>query len=158
MTSPLVCCGAGRSQIDRRTSARRSITGTPRRAVIRASVSAHPGLTPDLKQRPDTELGTSGIEVEPSRIRPEGAVTNQPRASPWDYEVKCASSPERAAKWYGVVSPFQGTRINVRTEPRAMPWASLFGPLQGKTRRARVLLALSPISTGILAVSRSVEF
>ena len=85
------------------------------------------------KQRPDTELEASGFEGEPSRLRPEGAATNQPRASPWDYDVKCASSPERAAQWYGVVSPFQGSRINVQTDPGAMPRADLFGPFRTKS-------------------------
>jgi plasmid stabilization system protein ParE len=37
-----------------------------------------------LYQPPDTELEASGFEVQPSRLRPEGPATNQPRASPWD--------------------------------------------------------------------------
>ena len=47
MQLSLVSCGAGRSSINRRTSARRAVSGTPRPTVTRASVSAPPGLTTD---------------------------------------------------------------------------------------------------------------
>jgi len=47
----------------------------------------------EFLQRPDAELETSGIEVEPSRIRPLGAVTNQPRASPWRDEKLALPCP-----------------------------------------------------------------
>ena len=40
----LVSCGAGRSTINRRTSARRTVTGTPRRTVTLTTVSAPPVL------------------------------------------------------------------------------------------------------------------
>ena len=43
----LVSFGAGRSTILRRSSARRTVSGPPRRSVTRASVSAPPGLTID---------------------------------------------------------------------------------------------------------------
>jgi len=39
--------GAGRSSLNRRTSARRSVSGTPRRSVTASAVSAPPGLIPD---------------------------------------------------------------------------------------------------------------
>jgi hypothetical protein len=39
-------------------------------------------------QRPNMEREATGFEVEPARLRPKGAATNQPRASPWDYEVQ----------------------------------------------------------------------
>jgi eukaryotic-like serine/threonine-protein kinase len=44
----LVCFGAGRSTFLRRASARRSVSGTPRRTAARTTVSAPPGLTTDL--------------------------------------------------------------------------------------------------------------
>ena len=48
MKRTLVSFGAGRSTIIRRTSARRTVTGTPRRTVALTSASAPPGLTTDL--------------------------------------------------------------------------------------------------------------
>src|SRR5262249_26790040 len=41
----LVSFGAGRSTSDRRMSARRTVTGSPRRTVAPTTVSAPPGLT-----------------------------------------------------------------------------------------------------------------
>src|SRR5438132_6671997 len=60
--------------------------------------------------------------------RPEGAATNQPRATPWD-RVGCRDlSPERAKHRWPRVAPFQGLRSVRRLGPRALPWADLFGP------------------------------
>ena len=47
MTQALVSFGAGRSSINRRPSARRTVTATPRRSVAVTTVSAPPGLTTD---------------------------------------------------------------------------------------------------------------
>jgi formylglycine-generating enzyme required for sulfatase activity len=44
MRKSLVCSGAGRPAIYRRSSARRTVSGTPRRAVSRTTVSAPPAL------------------------------------------------------------------------------------------------------------------
>jgi hypothetical protein len=49
MKRTLVCSGAGRSSINRRTSARRSVTGTPRRSVTRSTASVPPGPTPETR-------------------------------------------------------------------------------------------------------------
>jgi hypothetical protein len=40
--------------------------------------------------------------------RPEGASTNQPRATPWDCTNQPRSCPERAKQGDAVVTPFQG--------------------------------------------------
>ena len=66
-------------------------------------------------------------------ILPRRGRTDQPRASPWDHEVKPDSSPERAAQGHGDVSPLQGSAINRRPEPRALPWADLWLPLRGES-------------------------
>ncbi len=124
----------------------------PRRRSNRSKMARHNNI-----QWTDSELETSGIEVGPSNLRPEGAKTYQPRATPWDDGVERASSPERAAQWYGFVSPIQGSRINVQTDPMAMPWADMFWSLQDKIRRARVLVLFSPISVGSLTPCRAID-
>ena len=113
------------------------------------------------KQRPDTELEASGFRIRPSRLRPKEGVTDPPGPSPRDSEVKCARSPERAAQWHGFVSPLQGSRINVHTDPRAMPWADSFGPFRTKSEDRKSWLhfrSLGPSavfgSTSCVPVSR----
>jgi hypothetical protein len=62
----LVSCGAGRSTINRRTSARRTVTGTRRRTVTRTTVSAPPALGAErlmLPQRPKPGAGSSTLGV-----------------------------------------------------------------------------------------------
>src|SRR5271166_5440081 len=75
----------------------------------------------EKKHRSDTELEASGLVGETPGVRPAGAATNQPRATPWDHEFIRTSSPERAAQESGVVSPFQGLDRNTRPKPRALP-------------------------------------
>jgi hypothetical protein len=58
-------------------------------------------------------------------ILPRRGRTDQPRATPWDREVKPTSSPERAGHGPSDVSPFQGSGIDIRPDPRALPWADL---------------------------------
>jgi hypothetical protein len=53
MRRTLVCFGAGRSTINRRTSARRAGTGAPRRSMAPTKASAPPGLTTELQQLVD---------------------------------------------------------------------------------------------------------
>ena len=94
--------------------------------------------------------------------RPEGAATNQPRATPWDCADHPRSSPERARQGDAFVTPFQGfwhVRIPI---PRALPWAFLCGPFgansktaQHQKARARGLLPESSpaLRVGMMAVA-----
>ena len=70
-------------------------------------------------------------------ILPRRGRTDQPRATPWDHEVRPTSSPERAAQGHGDVSPFQGSGLDIRPDPRALPWADLWLPLRGDRQRCR---------------------
>jgi len=70
-------------------------------------------------------------------ILPRRGRTDQPRATPWDLEVKPTSSPERAGHGPSDVSPFQGSGIDIRPDPRALPWADLWLPLRGDRQRCR---------------------
>jgi hypothetical protein len=64
--------------------------------------------------------------------RPEGAATNQPRATPWDCANQPRSCPERAKQGARFVAPLQGFGYIRIPIPRALPWDFLSGPLQGK--------------------------
>jgi len=70
-------------------------------------------------------------------IVPRRGRTNQPRASPWNHQVRENSSPERAAQCSGDGSPFQGSGIHIRPAPRTLPWADLWLPLRGERPRYR---------------------
>ena len=64
----LACFGAGRSTINRRTSARRTVTGTPRRTVTRTTVSAPPVLGDRISilLRRNSRAGFLSRRVQPS--------------------------------------------------------------------------------------------
>src|SRR5437016_4498511 len=70
-------------------------------------------------------------------ILPRRGRTGQPRATPWDRDVELTSSPVRARHGASDVSPFQGSGIDIRPDPRALPWADLWLPLQGDRQRCR---------------------
>jgi hypothetical protein len=74
--------------------------------------------------------------------RPEGAVTNQPRATPWDHVQQPGPSTESAiqnsvlggtasSQEPRIVAPFQGIPFLGIPVPRALPWAGMLFPLRG---------------------------
>ena len=84
-------------------------------------------------------------------FRPEGAPTNQPRATPWERYRFTPASPERAKQIVSrlarshVVSPFQGFPTRAHRNPGrrcALPWADLWLPLRGEGNRAALRFAL----------------
>src|SRR6478736_1323615 len=86
----------------------------------------------------DTDILSESIARIPGMgILPRRGRTDQPRATPWDREVKPTSSPERAAHEPSHVSPFQGSGIDIRPDPRALPWADLWLPLRGDRQSCR---------------------
>jgi hypothetical protein len=123
----------------------------PQREVSGGTARSGPILTrraSDGSSSSDT-AGTGSIptrrasfDVAPSGRRPEGPVTNQPRASPWDQVQQLRPSPERAkqnsvfhrgsdvvrAENCGALSGMRFLGIPV---PRAMPWADMSFPLRG---------------------------
>src|SRR5262245_11345985 len=80
MKRPLVSSGAGHSTGSRRTSARRSVTGTSRPAGAPVSVSAPPGLIPDplhCSTTPASDFGHAYFPYKPSwcgRVHPPSAI------------------------------------------------------------------------------------
>ena len=91
--------------------------------------------------------------LEERTIRPNGAVTCKPRATPWEPYGTNRASPERAKDLPPFVGlnilfrPFRasaGARIRSRLVresvlalfPRALPWAVMFAPLQGENHAA----------------------
>ena len=83
------------------------------------------------------------FEVALSVLRPEGAATNQPRASPWDpgdhppspalkgRHTEAGAGKERAC------TALSGLAIGGNPHrPRAVPWADLWLPLRGEISQA----------------------
>src|SRR5437867_10788982 len=86
-----------------------------------------------------------GFEVVLSVLRPEGAATNQPRASPWDpgdpppspalngRHTEAGAGKERA--WTALSGLAVGGNPH---HPRAVPWADLWRPLRGEISQAQL--------------------
>jgi len=80
--------------------------------------------------------------LEERTIRPNGAVTCKPRATPWEPYDTNRASPERAKDLPPFVGlnvlfrPFRALVIVALLFPRALPWAVLFAPFQGEKHAA----------------------
>ena len=108
------------------------------------------GVTRSLAQ-PDSNRRPPGSppRSDTSNRRPEGARTNQPRATPWELVVDPPSSPIGAKQFLPFPQERPGTSIPWRLPlqgcaaltglalprlpcPRALPWADLLRPLRGR--------------------------
>ena len=73
-------------------------------------------------------------------FRPEGAKTNQPRATPWGWRTTKDLRPERATQSGRIclcVAP-TGLRRHRLSPPRALPWAGISLPLRGERQNAQI--------------------
>ena len=115
-----------------------------------ASQACRPARTPAADEGRDRTDRAATAQVAPtvpkngvyskdtgSGISPRRGRTDQPRATPWVPDVRPTSSPERAGQGHGDVSPFQGSGLANRPEPRALPWADLWLPLRGDRQEPR---------------------
>jgi len=79
-------------------------------------------------------------------LRPEGAKTNQPRATPWDRGTVGFPRPERAPQVPLArlcVAPSGLAALRVRF-PRALPWADMWLPLRGEDKMLALGAGLRP--------------
>ena len=92
-----------------------------------------------------TPTRRASFDVAPSVRRPEGAVTNQPRATPWEHVQQPIPSPDGAKQnsvFHGRLRrrdsrdlwrPYRARVLGIAA-PRALPWAGLSFPLRGGIR------------------------
>jgi hypothetical protein len=69
-------------------------------------------------------------------VRPKGAATKQPRATPGVAFAKCSTEPCKGdTSPVGLLRPFRAFSLVFRffRVPRALPWADLSGPFGAKT-------------------------
>ena len=84
----------------------------------------------EVKEAKQAEFRDCSMDTGHGNSAPRGP-NRSAQGSALGLEVNSTSSPERAGHGHGDVSPFQGSRIDIRPDPRALPWADLWLPLRG---------------------------
>ena len=136
-----------------------SIANARRWCLVRASHAcvAHTPHQPEASARRSlAESSLTLFEVAHFESCPEGAETNQPRATPWGpTNDPNRPSPERAQHGKATrflsespakrssgmsrpVLPLQGMSYSRVPVPRALPWADLWLPLSGRRTKAQL--------------------